>query len=82
MKDYALTVIPSTGNVPQANDRYNTFMDVSGGVGSLQSQDPEAREVHVKLYSNDGSIVQGWFPLKQLMEAITAAGAVDISDGV
>lgn len=69
-EDHGETVIEATGNGMKTHDRYDTFLEVTGGSGNRQ-----APEVHLLMRSNDGEFSQGWFYIYELRDAIRKAEA-------
>lgn len=55
--------IAATGNKMKSHDSYDTFLEISGGIGNGYPNG----EVHLLMRSNDGEFSQGWFPLDVLL---------------
>lgn len=61
------TVIAATGNGMKSHDRYDTFLEVSGGGGNHD----DLAEVHLRIRSNDGhNQGQSWFPAADVLAAV------------
>lgn len=60
--------IAATGNGMKSHDTYDTFLEVTGGIGNTIDH-----EVHLSLASNDGEFAQGWFKVSDLLNAIAYA---------
>lgn len=58
--------LPATGNGMNSTDRYDTFLEVSGGFGNRGDD-----EVHLRMYDNDRqAFAQSWFRIEDLLAAI------------
>lgn len=65
--DNGTTTLAATGNGMKSHDRYDTFLEVSGGSGNHD----DGAEVHLRLRSNDGhNEGQAWFAAADLLAAV------------
>lgn len=55
--------LSATGNGMKSHDKYDTFLELSGGDGNS----PYIAEVHLLIRSNDGDFAQGWFDIDVLI---------------